>query len=249
MASALSGVANSLVVTYSLSTTTQDLILSVDVDFSPTGATLNPNQTAIGNHLNEAVALGNGGLTPLLTALTGLPTADLYRNALDQLSPEIYSYQKIETLFAAEQFSSDLMSCRVEDGGFAFIREGQCLWVRARGRDLDLDTTQNNIGSRSGIGSFSGGAQLALGSGGSLAWLRDTTRSRSIAEREHLRMVTGRTWAPCSSIILARSFLPLRPRGWSSFDTVRTMAFGGLPEPQKRMARSITCRDACTRRI
>lgn len=224
----LSGVTNSLVVTYSLSTTTQDLILSVDVDFSLTGATLNPNQTAIGNHLNEAVALGNGGLTPILTALMGLPTADLYRNALDQLSPEIYSYQKIETLFAAEQFSSDLMSCRVEDGGFAFIREGQCLWVRARGRELDLETTQNNIGSESTVGSFSGGAQLALGSNWKLGLAAgydtlsvDSGRASADGDRANVGAVLKYNPGP---FLLAAA----ASGGWSSFDTVRSMAFGGF---------------------
>jgi uncharacterized protein with beta-barrel porin domain len=226
---ALSGVSNSLVVTYSLSTTTQDLILSVDVDFSPSGADLNPNQTAIGNSLNEAVGLGNGGLTPILTALMGLPTADLYRNALDQLSPEIYSYQKMETLFAAEQFSSDLMSCRVEDGGFAFIREGQCIWVRARGRELDLETTRNNIGSESTVGSFSGGAQLALASNWKLGLAAgydhvsiDTgTGASADGDRANVGAVLKYNPGP---FLLAAS----ASGGWSSFDTTRPMAFGGF---------------------
>src|SRR4029078_8926567 len=81
----------------------------------------------------------------------------------NQLSPEIYNYAKVEAIYAAEQFSSDLLSCRTADGeGNAFIREGQCVWARARARFLDLDTTGQNIGADSTVGSFSAGAQVAL---------------------------------------------------------------------------------------
>ena len=55
------------------------------------------------------------------------------------------------------------MSCRVAgDDGAAFIREGQCIWVRARARFLELDHTNNNFGADDTTGSFSAGAQVAF---------------------------------------------------------------------------------------
>lgn len=226
----LSGVSNTLVVSYSLSSTAQDLILGVDVDFSPSGVDLNSNQTAIGENLNSAVAAGSGGLTPVLTGLIGLLDAGEYRSALDQLSPEIYSYAKIETLFAAEQFSEDLMSCRVADGnGASFIREGQCVWVRGRGRQLDLDATRNNIGLDATIGSFSGGLQVALADDWKLGFaagydnvsLDTGTGASADGDRANLGAVIK--YNPGSLLVAAAV-----SGGWSSFDTLRPMAFGGF---------------------
>lgn len=226
---ALAGVTNTLVVTYALSTTTNELLLNVDIDFSPAGAGLNANQTAIAEHLDDANSAGGGGILPVLTALAGLQSASEYAAALDQLSPEIYSYQKIETLFAAEQFSADLMSCKVADGsGEAVIREGQCIWVRGRARALDLDSTPDNIGADSTVGSFSAGAQLALAPDWKLGFAAgydtistDSGNATSDGDRGNIGAVLKYNPGP---FLLAGSV----SGGWASYDTTRSMAFGGF---------------------
>ena len=192
---------------------------------------LNPNQTAIAQNINEIVAAGGSpGFSPIAQALMTLPTQGALANALDQLSPEIYNYEKIDTLFAAEQFSSDLLSCRVADGsGYSFIHEGQCIWARARARFLDLDTTANNIGADSTTGSFSGGAQVAVAAdwrlgfaaGYDTTWLDTGTGASAEGDRANIGAVLKYNPGPLLVVGAVSG-------GWSSFDTTRNMAFGGF---------------------
>lgn len=143
----------------------RDVYLMALINFLGVGTGgLNPNQTGIAENINAIITAGGApGFSPVANALMTLPTQAALANALDQLSAEIYGYEKIDALFAAEQFSSDLMSCRVANGdGAAVIREGQCIWARARARFVEFDGTANNIGADSTVGSFSGGGQLAV---------------------------------------------------------------------------------------
>lgn len=100
--------------------------LTTALNFAVTG--LNPNQTAISQNLESSFLAGSGGLSPVLLGLANTLGFSAYQNALDQLSPEIYNYALIETLYASQQFSNDMMSCHVAgEGGVAFIHEGQCV--------------------------------------------------------------------------------------------------------------------------
>jgi len=209
-----------------------DVYLNAIINFTGVGTGgLNPNQTAIGENINAIQVAGSSpGFTPVANALMSLPTQAALANALDQLSPEIYNYAKIETLFAAEQFSSDMMSCRVADGsGASFIREGQCIWARARARFLDLDTTGNNIGADATVGSFSGGAQFALAKDWRLGLAAgydnisiDTgTGASANGDRANIGGVIKYNPGP---LLLAAGITG----GWNAIDSTRTMAFGGF---------------------
>ncbi|WP_171946426.1 autotransporter outer membrane beta-barrel domain-containing protein [Hyphomicrobium sp. CS1GBMeth3] len=208
----------------------QDVYLKVAIDFRGNGA-LNANQTAIAENINAIQTAGNSpGFIPVATALTMLPTQAALVDALDQLSPELFSYANIETLFAAEQFSQDLLSCSVADGsGAAFIRQGQCIWARGRARFLDLDATADNVGADSTVGSFSGGVQLALATDWRLALaagydsisLDAGPRASADGDRAHLGVAVKYNPGP---LLLAAA----ASGGWSAFDTRRTIAFGGF---------------------
>jgi uncharacterized protein with beta-barrel porin domain len=199
--------------------------------FGPAGLStvgLNENQTSIANNVNQIITTGGSpDFTPVMTALTGLPQGQL-PGALNQLSPEIYNYQKVETLYAAEQFSADLQSCRVADGsGYSIIREGQCVWARARARFLDLDSTGQNIGADSTVGSFSAGAQVALGGDVRLGFaagydsiaLGTGTGASADGERADLGAVAKYNPGPWL-------FSAAVAGGWGDYDTTRNMAFG-----------------------
>lgn len=207
-----------------------DVYLTADVDFLGSGA-LNANQTSIAANLNAITAGGvPAGLSPVTNALTTLPTQGALAAALDQLSPEIYNYAKIETLFASEQFSSDLMSCRVNDGsGNAFIREGQCIWARARARFLDLDATSANIGADTTIGSFSAGGQVVLAPDWRLGFaagydnvsLDMPTGAKAEGDRANVGAVLKYNPGPFL-------FAAAVSGGWTDYDVARSMAFGGF---------------------
>ena len=74
-----------------------DVVLGIDVDFAPDG--LNWNQTAIGNSLNSILGAGGGTLGPVFSRLFNVFTLNAYRDALDQLSPEIYADTEIAALY------------------------------------------------------------------------------------------------------------------------------------------------------
>jgi uncharacterized protein with beta-barrel porin domain len=207
-----------------------DVYLVTDINFFGSGA-LNANQSSIAANLNAVTAGGVPvGLAPVTNALTQLPTQGALAAALDQVSPEIYNYAKIETLFSAEQFSSDLLSCRVNDGsGATFIREGQCIWARARARQLDLDGTSDNIGADATIGSFSGGAQVAFA---------DDWRLGVAVGYDNVSLDMGTGAAADGDRANVGAVVKYNPGrflfaaavsgGWTDYDVSRSMAFGGF---------------------
>lgn len=143
-----------------------DVQLQTDIDFTPDGVSLNPNQTNIATNINAILDTGNGDVLPVVLALLNGPAnVAEYLAALDQLSPEAYLNAETVTLFATEEFTNNLLSCKVPGSGAAFIREGQCVWVRPEGRFLDRDRTANNIGFDEKSGGLSAGAQFALAPG------------------------------------------------------------------------------------
>lgn len=199
--------------------------LSFDVNFAVAG--LNANQTAIAANINAMGAGAPGGVTNGLLNVAGIGA---YANALDQLSPEIYNLSAIETLYASQQFASDMLSCRVAgEDGYAAIHEGQCLWIRGRGRFLDLDRTASNIGADATTGSFSTGVQVALAPDWRLGLAAgydnislDTTSGAS-AEGDRANIGAMIKYNP-GPLLLAAGITG----GWGSFDTTRVMSFGGF---------------------
>lgn len=197
---------------------------------APPPAGLNSNQLAIAQGLQSSFLAGSGGVSPVLVGLIHTIGDTAYQNALHQLSPEIYSQGLIETLYGSQQFSNDMMSCRIagEDGA-AFIREGQCVWARARARFLDVDHTNSNIGAKDTTGSFSGGAQFALAPdwrlGVAAGYDRISLSTGAAASSSGDRANAGAVIKYNSGPILLAAGVTA---GWGSYDTTRTMSFGGF---------------------
>jgi uncharacterized protein with beta-barrel porin domain len=167
-----------------------DVVLGITVDMLPTG--LNNNQSSIANTLNGA----GGTLGPLVDAiLQGVSTLEDYQAALDQLSPESVLNNASGTVAAGEEFTNNLFSCPVTGTAYAFIAEGQCVWVRPEGRYLQRDGTDENIGYEATTGAFSAGAQLALGRGwflgGGLGYEASSLQTNSGASTDGDRFTAG----------------------------------------------------------
>ncbi len=140
-----------------------DVVLNYNLDFTAPGTDLNRNQTELVNYLSTAYGLGPGGLDDILLALINGPTdTATYRDALNQLLPEIYLNSETATLFASQDFSDDLFSC--PQYGAAAIAEGQCYWVRPQGGILNVDGTFENVGFDDTAGGLSAGAQIEFAS-------------------------------------------------------------------------------------
>lgn len=208
----------------------QDVYLGALIDFST--ASLNRNQMSIASGLNALQAGGHdASMSPMMAALLNLPTgADLAR-AYDQISPEVFAYQRLETLTAATEFSNTLMSCREAGGPNAAIREGECLWARSRATELDVDRTQENLGFTSRIGSFAAGLQVAMATdwrfgvavGYDLVSLSTSDAASADGRRANVGAVVKYNPGP---LLLAAGV----SAGWGSFETDRRLQFGGFAE-------------------
>lgn len=140
------------------------LALGVMVDFAPDG--MNRNQTALGNNVNAIQAAGgSSAFQPVVTALSSLPDVPSLAAAYNALSPELYLKTQVAALFSSLSFADNLMSCRVRDGGYAIIREGQCIWAEASGRFLNQDQTRQSLGFDEDAWRFAAGAQFAIAAG------------------------------------------------------------------------------------
>ena len=198
--------------------------LGAVLDFAPRG--LNRNQTSIGDYINAAVAADSGLETE---DLLGLRTVADLGAAYDQLSPEVYGQLQSAGLFAAEQFAGELMSCRVAGGPNAAIREGECLWARARATDRDVNSTSSNVGSNSRVGSFSAGLQVAmaadwrLGVGVGYDIVSHSTSSGATVDGERANVGAVVKYNPGPLLFAAGV-----AAGWGDFDTDRAIAFGGF---------------------
>lgn len=205
-----------------------DVILGIAVDYDVNG--LGGNQRSIARNLNRVLGAGAGAATPVLLGLLNVGDLETYRNALDQLSPQIYSSAEIAALYSSFAFSNSLLSCKVNGTDTAsIIREGQCLWAGASARFLNARTTSEQIGSNETAGLFTAGAQVAL----------DDVWRLGVAggfQSSTLQAATGATSE--GSLGQAGVALKYNPGplllaatitgGGATYDTRRVMSFGGF---------------------
>ena len=138
-----------------------NLVFVVAVNFAPTG--LNGNQTAIGQNINAIQLAGSSSsFLPVARALVTIPDVQGLGQAYDELSPETYADNKIGEFYSGLRFANSLMSCKVPDGRYAFIKEGQCVWAQAGGGFLDLAGTSGSLGFQQSAARVAGGAEIML---------------------------------------------------------------------------------------
>jgi len=205
-----------------------DVVLGIDVDFVIDG--LNRNQTAIAKTLNAILEAGGGTLGSVFNGFLNVFTLNGVRNALDQLSPEIYANTEIAAFYSSFDFSDSLLSCKVNGATTASVNtEGQCLWVGAKGRDLQGDNTFEYVGFDETAVQFAGGAQFALnpvwrlgfGAGYQASTLE--TDSGATSNGDQLQGGVSLKYNPGALLV---SGTVSGGRGW--YDTMRSMAFGGF---------------------
>jgi outer membrane autotransporter protein len=224
------GVKDTALVDYSLLFPANDVVLRMTVDFDPSG--LAKEKSGVGQHLNDIFKGGGPDkLEPLALALLKLPTVDDVANAYIQLSGENYRALPISTLYASEQFSTDMMSCAARDGTlYAFIDENQCLYARVRFRKLEVDANDATTGFDEDAIAITGGAQwtmsgpwhvgVALGYEDSEIDI-DTVRLNSDGDRFHagatLKYING-PWFVAGAV----------SGGFTNYDSVRRISFPGF---------------------
>jgi uncharacterized protein with beta-barrel porin domain len=205
-----------------------DVVLGIAVDF--TVDALNPNQRAIAENLDQIFVGGVGTLGPAFLGLLNVGSIDEFKNALDQLSPEIYSDAEIAALYSSLAFSNSLLSCKVNGTDTAsIIREGQCLWAGASARFLDSNTTSDQIGFNEAAGLFTAGAQVALDDvwrlGAAAGYQSSTLQTATGAQSEGSLAQAGVSLKYNPGPLLLAGALT---GGGARYDTTRPMAFAGF---------------------
>ncbi len=205
-----------------------DVVLNYSIDFSAGG--LNPNQTALANGLNAAANTGTRALDPvLLPLLNNVFTIGDYRNALNQMLPEVVLNTGTATLFASEGFVDNLFSCRLAGQNHTALSEGECYWARPQGRFLDRDSDANTIGFDETSGGLAAGAQVAVApnwfAGFALGYERASLDTDTGAETDSNRFSGGLSLKyQAGSFLLGAAI----SGGVSGNDTQRPISFGGV---------------------
>ena len=212
------------------------LTLQAVIDFTPPPPVdtdgLTANQSSVGETLNDIVS--GGGSLDFIAALMTVPTQAGLADALDQLAPAGEAGAVASALRTGTTFAAQLLSCKTAgepDDGNAIIREGQCLWVRANVRSLDIDGGRQGVGFDETAAFFSTGAQFDVGGpwrvGGGIGFettnLESSSHAKSEGDRVHVGAVLKYNPGPW---LLAASVSG--GHGW--FDNERSVSFGGFSD-------------------
>ena len=192
---------------------------------------LTSNQKNVGTALNQIVS--EGGDAEFVPELLGLGTQEELGAALDQLAPAGDASQISSAMKTGNAFAGQLLSCKTlgEGDPNAFIREGQCLWVRANVRQLDNDGRNGETGFAETATFYSAGAQFDVGGpwrvGAGVGFedgdVRTGSNAHSETERLHVGGVIKYNPGP---LLLAASLTG--GHGWS--DNTRVISFGGFSD-------------------
>ncbi|WFE87473.1 autotransporter domain-containing protein [Roseibium porphyridii] len=203
--------------------------VALNFSFNAEAGTFNSNQTNTLTTLN-AINTGHTGETgPVIQGLFNLGSVGEMRTALNQLSPEIALNTETASLFSAANFTNSLFSCPVEGGAHAFIREGDCLWLRPQGRLLSVDETEDRIGFEERVGGVSVGGQYQVWTdwhaGFGLGYEQGTLDSNAGASARSDRLHLGGTLKYQHGALLIAGAVS---GGVGAYETTRSVNFGGL---------------------
>jgi hypothetical protein len=152
----------SLVARFELIHNVQDLDIHYTIDFSPDDIGLNPNQVAVGDHINAIQTAGSPAFSPIAAQLFFVSDPGTLKAIYNSFSPEPYADQIAATYLASERFADSMMSCPLSSPQF-HVRGDSCAWVKATGTWLGLSATANNQGFTEQAAGVAGGYEKQVG--------------------------------------------------------------------------------------
>jgi uncharacterized protein YhjY with autotransporter beta-barrel domain len=212
-------------------TSANELSLQATTNYAaPSGTTLDKNQGSLAEYLNAASSNGTpASLAPLTTALSGITDGTQLKTAYAHLSPVPYAPLATTVQNSNQRFGNAMLSCRVREGEFRFVQEGDCGWGRVLGRHTTSSRGANNPGYTEDVGEISVGVQKAINqtwyAGFALSYedsrLDAEDLSRSDGARYQAGAILKGVYGPTT---LSLAFTG----GYSHYDTTRTV---NLPTP------------------
>jgi hypothetical protein len=144
--------ASTAVAHYSLSfPNATDMVVTLDVNYAPIGATMNANDAAIGAYFNAIQTAGSSPtLAPTIQTLLGLTSTQNLHDFYQSLSPEPFLAGAQQVQIEGSVLTDSMLSCHPATGGnFRFTDEGECSWMRATPRMTTISATADQMGSKS----------------------------------------------------------------------------------------------------
>ena len=151
----------SLVARFDLIQLSHELDIHYGIDFSPDDIGLNPNQRAVGDHINAIQTAGSPAFGPIAAQLFFVSSPAILKADYNSFMPEAYADQIAAAYLATERFSDSMMSCPLASGRVHFNDRG-CVWTRATGTWLGLKATPNNQGFTEQSAGVAGGVEARV---------------------------------------------------------------------------------------
>ena len=75
---------------------------------------------------------------------------------------QVASDTQLVSLFSSQRFSDALLSCSVREGGYRFVDQDQCVWLRTGGSGMDRSASSANRPFEQRAWQFAGGGQIEV---------------------------------------------------------------------------------------
>ncbi len=171
---------------WSLDISNSGVTLSPVADFTPSGASLTHNETAVANYLQSTWEVdGSTALAPVYADLYQVQDASDFQALLDNLSSQNIVAQASDQALGARTGLDASMSCPAFEGDGTLLRETTCAWVKATRTHTERHESSASPSYDIDGWSLRAGGQYALGNdwfaGATLAY----NSSNINADRHH----------------------------------------------------------------
>lgn len=205
----------SAMVAFTLTPGANEVTLGYDIDFTPSGLTA--SQARMAGYVNAIQqAGGSEAFAPFAAELVAMPDVAALGAAYDRLNPEPMLASAVTAVHNDLRFSDALHSCRVREGEFRFVREGECGWARLSDSRLDQEHTDTNLGFDRRTRTLAIGGQKHLD--------QDWSAGLGFSIDSSELKVSGNTRSEGNQYALGA--IAKRIRGASSFTASMSLAYG-----------------------
>ncbi|MGB3433032.1 autotransporter outer membrane beta-barrel domain-containing protein [Achromobacter sp.] len=161
----------------------RDPLISVDANFTPSALPLSADRARIANSLQALWDQGKQSDAATFDKLTGIQTADQYRDALNRIAHDGQFARAANQMHASYASMNRMMSCPAFVGESTILREGNCVWTRLDTNWTQRKATSDDEGYRVRQSTLTLGAQREIAAnwflGGSLSYAYGKTTSAS----------------------------------------------------------------------